>query len=200
MQWIIVSALMLAVAVPQEPAQEKQFEVNLTLVGSRDGAILAAPRVSMPENQTARVNIVSEHSGAALRGMLTTPSPLPSQVATIGENPQTGLAFAVKVEGLDDKHVLLHLDVQYNEVQKATKHDTQIVGSTLRAVKQVELGKTVKFVLSSDSKGRTQRFVRATVKQRLDGDAVQQDSSPGRASEPPKPIPELVPAPRADGK
>ncbi|HLJ93183.1 MAG TPA: hypothetical protein VKU02_08335 [Gemmataceae bacterium] len=200
MQWIVVSALMLAAAAPQEPAQEKQFEVNLTLVGSRDGAILAAPRVSMSENQTARVNIVSEHSGAALRGMLTTPSTLPPQVATIGENPQTGIAFAVKVEGLDGKRVLLHLDVQFNEVQKATKYDTQIVGSTLRAVKQVELGKTVKFVLSSDSKGRTQRFVWATVKQRLDGDAGQQASPLLGTPEPPKPIPELVPAPRADGR
>jgi hypothetical protein len=188
MHLIVVAALLLVAAAA--PQQEKRYEVELAVIGAQDGAILAEPKVSTLENQAACVNIVSEHAGAAMRKILTTQSALPPEVADIGENPQTGITLAVKVERLDDKRVLLHLDVQYNEVRKAQKQDTQIVGNTLRAVKQVEVGKTVKFVLSSDSKGRTQRFVWATVKQH-DDVGVKQGSVPPRMHE-------LVPAPRVE--
>jgi hypothetical protein len=177
MHLLVASALLLAAGAPQ-------YEVDLTLA-ARDGAILSEPKVSVLENQTASVNIVSEHAGAAMRKLLTTQSTLPPEVADIGENPQTGISVGVKVERLDDKRVLLHLDVQYNEVRKAKKHDTRIVGNTLRAVKQVEVGETAKFVLSSDSKSRTLRFVWATVKQ-----------PNGAAVKAPKQIHDLVPAPR----
>jgi hypothetical protein len=144
MHVIVVGALLLVATAPR-------YEVDLSLVGARDGVVLAAPKVCVLENQTARANIVSEHAGTAMQRILTTQT-------AIGENPPEGISWAVKVERLDDKRVLLHLDVQYNEVRKANQHDRQIVGNTLHAVKRVEVGKAVKFVLSST------RYVSATVK------------------------------------
>jgi hypothetical protein len=65
----------------------------------------------------------------------------------------------VKVERLDDKTVLLHLDVQYNEVGRPTNTTDKSWETRCMLSNELKVGKAVKFVLSST------RYVSATVKQ-----------------------------------
>jgi hypothetical protein len=174
MHLLVASAFLLVCAPPQ-------YEVELSLVGAKDIASLAMAKLVVVGNEIARAAPVSERSGAAAATQkILTASMLFPAVTVAGTNPRIGVSWAVKVQRLDDKRVLLHLAVQDNEVRKAKQRDAQVVGTTLRAVKQVEVGKAVKLVLSS------QRVVWATVKQ----------TGVKQAPE----IHELVPAPRVELK
>jgi hypothetical protein len=170
MRWIIVTALLLVAAAPQQPRDRerldaapqpeqergKEYVVQLKLLEigpDRHTHVLSRPQVCLLENQLACVEINPNHQE------------LPSEIADIGDKLKIGLLVLLKVKSLDAETALLQLDVQHQAVRKARKQDTQIVGNTLRAVKEVELGEPVKFVMSSDRKGRAQRWVEATVKQ-----------------------------------
>jgi hypothetical protein len=85
------------------------------------------------------------------------------------EQVPLGSELHVKVTALDTKgQVRLDLALDTSEVEKVSKKGIVMMGSGLRAVQQVHLGKVVKYVLEKDDQGAARSRVEVMVKEAND--------------------------------
>jgi hypothetical protein len=94
---------------------------------------------------------------------------LDGPAAAGAEQVPLGSELHVKVTGLDKKEqVRLDLALDTAEVEKVGKKGMVLMGSGLRAVQQIHLGKVVKYVLEKDDQGAARSRVEVMVKEAND--------------------------------
>jgi RNA polymerase sigma factor (sigma-70 family) len=89
----------------------------------------------------------------------------PDSLARIGgdDKLKIGTFLDVRVSSLDDKKVRLYYSFQKNEVEKSGDNSICVVGSHVQVIRDIELDKPVKLVLTKDDKGGERRWVETTV-------------------------------------
>lgn len=113
--------------------------------------ILTAPQISACEDCVAQVDINTD--AAALH----------PNIADACNHMKIGTRFEIKVKRADAGKAQIDLALSTFKVEKAEKVDTLVVANSVRAVKQVDLGKRSTIVLSQDHQGKPQLWLELTV-------------------------------------
>jgi hypothetical protein len=142
---------------PAPPAKdagsEKAYMLELKMVQTAAGGkeqYVACPRVTFLEGKTATV-----HVGKCLALKQGTVDDLVEQANYVcpEDQVQLGNLVRVKVTGLTKDRVQVDLTVGHSEVEKASKNGIVVVGSNVRSICKVQLGKVVKLVLDRNAQG-----------------------------------------------
>jgi hypothetical protein len=142
-----------AVTTAEGTKAEKAYVLELKMVRTGPGGKVQqemAPRVTVLEGQAAVV-----HVGKCLALKCGSIDDLIDQVNYVPAEDQVRLGnlVRVKVTGLEKDRVQVDLIVRRNEVEKASKTSIEVVGSSLRSIRKVQLGKVVKLVLDKNDQG-----------------------------------------------
>jgi hypothetical protein len=156
-----------AVPASARASAHKAYIVELKLVEVRPGKpdhVLCAPKLQVVEGATATMHagpeVALEHG--SVRDLL------PPSASRGAEEVQLGSLVNVKVTRGGHGHARLDLSIQKVEVERATKNGLVMMGSGLRAVQKVHLGKVVKFPLEKDDHGATRCRVELTLNEAED--------------------------------
>jgi hypothetical protein len=133
-------------------ATQFMFDTKVVEV-ERDGhpRIITEPRITTLEDQVAICQI-------------DTASDFPN-IADACSDMRTGTRVAIKAKRIGAGKAQIDLTLSTCKVEKAEKVDTLIVGNGVRVVKEVNIGKPSRFVLSQDHQGKPQLWVELTVRE-----------------------------------
>jgi RNA polymerase sigma factor (sigma-70 family) len=134
--------------------KETQFVINTELAElNEDGktSIITRPQIMTLEDQQAAININwdvgSRHPN----------------IADAFKDMDFGTRFEITVRHVDAEKAQIDLNFTTYKVAKAEKLDTVVLAHDVRAIRQVELGKRSKFVLSQDRQGNPLLWFELTV-------------------------------------
>jgi len=111
---------------------------------------ITCPKVTFLEGKAAVVHVGK--SLALRRGSIDDLVDHANSICPEDEVP-LGNLVRVKVTGMDQDRVQVDLTVRHHEVDMASKNGIVVVGSSLRSMHKVQLGKVVKLVLEKNDQG-----------------------------------------------
>jgi hypothetical protein len=114
--------------------------------------VITAPRLTTDEDQVAIIQIDN------------TASDFPN-IAAACNDIRIGTRIAIKAKRVDAGKAQIDLTLSTCKVEKAEKVDTLVVGNGVRAVKEVDIGKLSRIVLSQDRQGKPQLWFELTVRE-----------------------------------
>jgi RNA polymerase sigma factor (sigma-70 family) len=128
--------------------------------------IVRLPRATVDDGQSVPIHITDG------------PQNLLAQIVD-DEKIKIGTFFDVRVTRLGGNKVRLFCSFQRNEVEKSSVSEIRVLGTSVQAIRVVELHKPVKMVLQKDAKGSPQRWVEITV----DEQTIEQTAPAASASQ-----------------
>jgi hypothetical protein len=133
-------------------ADQREYTVTSRLVeaSAEEPKTVLSPRLTLLDGQPGKV-IIDDGPKNLLEKVI------------LDENIKIGTSFDVRVQRLQGNKVRLFLSFAKNEVEKADASEIRVLGSSVRAIQDVELHKAVKVVFQKDAKGSAQRWVEITV-------------------------------------
>jgi hypothetical protein len=138
---------------PAETRSEKAYVMELKMVRTAPGCKekeITCPKVTFLEGNAAVVHV---GKNLALRnGSIDDLVDLSNSICAEDE-VSLGNLVRVKVSGMDQDRVQVDLTVRHHEVDMASKNGIVVVGSSLRSIHKVQLGKVVKLVLEKNDQG-----------------------------------------------
>jgi hypothetical protein len=137
---------------PPKATDQRQYTVTSRLVeaSAEEPKTVLSPRLTLLDGQPGKV-IIDDGPKNLLEKVI------------LNENIKIGTSFDVRVQRLQGNKVRLFLSFAKNEVEKADASEIRVLGSSVRAIQDVELHKAVKVVFQKDAKGSAQRWVEITV-------------------------------------
>jgi hypothetical protein len=147
-----------------ETRTEKAYVMEMKLVRTTPGCKekdITCPKVTFLEGKAAVVHV---GKSLALRNGSIDDLVDHGGYVSPEDEVQLGNLVRVKVTGMEKDRVQVDLLVRHEEVDKASKTGIVVVGSSLRSIRKVQLGKVVKLVLDKNDQGgpRTRIEVKVT--------------------------------------
>jgi RNA polymerase sigma factor (sigma-70 family) len=133
------------------------FMIRMKLVErepNQEPGIITQPQVCVTEDQPAVVDIQRASDAVMLF----------PDIAEACRHLMIGTRFDVRVKQTEAGKARIDLAVNIHQVERAEAKDTFVVGKSFRVIKEVEVGRTAKIVLSKDHQGEPQLWLELMVR------------------------------------